>query len=250
MNELPGRNENEPHLMSLEKAMHQKPSRYLNGEGCQRAPGNRSRGALHSGGVSEDDTVGRTVRLSGENSRREAARSQPADQGVHAKTARVCGVVGALHSSVDPTESKTGGEPRKGARINASWSSEGPGDGREEGQWLFERITTPLKVQKLQRALYGKAKAEPKYRFYSLYGELLRPDVLETAMGAVARNNGAAGVDGQSCAAYLKSDEAWDQWREQLLKELRTKSYRPSPVRRVYIPKGDGKQRPLGHPHG
>jgi group II intron reverse transcriptase/maturase len=113
---------------------------------------------------------------------------------------------------------------------------------------LFERIATPLKIQKLQRTLYRKAKAEPKYRFYSLYGELLRKDLLETAMATVAGNNGAAGVDGQECHSYLRSDEAWDQWRDALLEELRTKSYRPSPVRRVYIPKGDGKERPLGIP--
>ena len=113
---------------------------------------------------------------------------------------------------------------------------------------LFERITTPAKVQKLQRVLYRKAKAEPGYRFYSLYGELLRRDVIETAMSAVAGNAGAAGVDGQECTAYTRSDEAWTQWRDSLLEELRTKTYRASPVRRVRIPKGDGKTRPLGIP--
>lgn len=113
---------------------------------------------------------------------------------------------------------------------------------------LFDRITTPPKIQKLQRTLYRKAKAEPKYRFYSLYGELLRKDLLEMAMSSVAHNDGAAGVDRQTCEVYLKGDEEWDQWRDQLLEEMRAKSYRPSPVRRVYIPKGDGKQRPLGIP--
>jgi RNA-directed DNA polymerase len=88
--------------------------------------------------------------------------------------------------------------------------------------------------------LYRKAKAEPGYRFYSLYGELLRCDVLETAMSAVANNAGAAGVDGQECTAYTRSDEAWTQWRDTLLEELRTKTHRASPVRRVRLPKGDG----------
>jgi RNA-directed DNA polymerase len=234
--------------MSLENEQNQKPSRYPNGEGCQGEPSNRATGFPHSGGVSGDDTVERTVRVSREISTREAARSQPAGQGGNAQTVRASGEVGALRSSCDPAESKTGGEPREGTRINAFGNSEGPGDGRAEAERLFERITTPPKVQKLQRALYGKAKAEPKYRFYSLYGELLRPDVLETAMRAVAGNNGAAGVDGQTCQVYLKSDEDWNQWRDQLLEELRTKNYRPSPVRRVYIPKGDGKMRPLGIP--
>ena len=67
-------------------------------------------------------------------------------------------------------------------------------------------------------------------------------------MRAVAANDGAAGVDGQSCSIHTSSDERWEQWRDQLLEELRTKSYRASPVRRVSIPKGDGKQRPLGIP--
>jgi len=117
-----------------------------------------------------------------------------------------------------------------------------------EAATLFDRITTPWKVQKLQRALYRKAKAAPAYRFYSLYGELLRRDLIETAMSAVARHDGAAGVDGQECSAYTRSDEAWQQWRDTLLEDLRAKTYRPSPVRRVRIPKGDGKTRPLGIP--
>ena len=88
----------------------------------------------------------------------------------------------------------------------------GHGEGRDDGRatvaTLFDRITTPAKVQKLQRALHRKAKAEPGCRFYSLYGELLRRDVLETAMSAVAHHDGAAGVDGQECLAYTRSDEA------------------------------------------
>ena len=67
-------------------------------------------------------------------------------------------------------------------------------------------------------------------------------------MSGVASNAGAAGVDGQECSAYTRSDEAWTQWRDALLEELRRKTYRVSPVRRVRIPKGDGKTRPLGIP--
>jgi hypothetical protein len=86
--------------------------------------------------------------------------------------------------------------------------SDGPADGRTAAETLFDRIRTPPKVQKLQRTLYRKAKAEPGYRFYSRYGEMLRHDVLETAMSAVASNAGAAGVDGQECSAYAGSEAA------------------------------------------
>lgn len=226
-----------------------KPSRYLNGEGCHAASSNRQLGAVDSGGVSEDDTIGRAAKVSWEISGREAATSQPPAQGgVPSKVGRAAREVGVLRSSEEAGATKTPVERREGTWVNANANSEGSEDGRSAAERLFDRITTPPKIQKLQRTLYGKAKAEPKYRFYSLYGELLRKDLLETAMASVAQNNGAAGVDGQECAIYLKSDEAWDQWREALLEELRTKRYRPSPVRRVYIPKGDGKKRPLGIP--
>ena len=106
-------------------------------------------------------------------------------------------------------------------------------------------IITPAKVRQLQIALYRKAKAQPKYRFWSLYGELLRLDVLESALDAQLRNNGEAGVDGESLAS-VKSKRR--EWLEQLQKELETKTYRPSPVLRVMIPKRSGGQRPLGIP--
>jgi group II intron reverse transcriptase/maturase len=106
-------------------------------------------------------------------------------------------------------------------------------------------IVTPEKVRQLQITLYRKAKAQPKYRFWSLYGELLRMDVLESALEAQFRNDGGAGVDGESLAS-VKSKRRW--WLEQLRAELQTKQYRPSPVLRVMIPKRSGGQRPLGIP--
>jgi len=235
--------------MSLEKFKTGKPSRCIPGEVCHAASSNRQVGAVDSGGVCEGDTTGREAKVSQEISGRVAATPQPPVQGGEpSKTGRADGEVGVLRSSEEPVETKTTEERREGTWVNANDNSEGSGDGWEEAERLFDQITTPPKIQKLQRTLYRKAKAEPKYRFYSLYGELLRKDLLETAMSSVAHNNGVGGVDGQRCEVYLKDDEAWDQWRDGLLEELRTKGYRPSPVRRVYIPKGDGKLRPLGIP--
>jgi RNA-directed DNA polymerase len=104
-------------------------------------------------------------------------------------------------------------------------------------------ITT---VGKLQTALQTKAKAEPNYRFYLLYDKLYRPDVLTLAYYRCRANKGAAGVDGQTFADI----EAYgvEKWLGELTKELKDKTYRPSPVKRVWIPKPDGKQRPLGIP--
>src|SRR5262249_37587355 len=103
-------------------------------------------------------------------------------------------------------------------------------------------------LQKLQRALYSKAKAEPEYRFWSLYGELTRLDLLEHALQRVERNGGACGVDGQTIQSIKARPEGRRQWLEQLQQEMQTKNYRPQAVRRVYIPKANGRQRPLGIP--
>ena len=233
--------------MSLETS-NREPSRYPNGEGCHAPLSNSQAAAQDLGGVSEGDRTGRADRVSRENSCGASATPPAVQSGNPTEAARAAGVVGVPRSSADPPDSKTGGERRRGTWDNARGHSEGPADGRAAVATLFDRITTPPKVQKLQRALYRKAKAEPGYRFYSLYGELLRRDVLETAMSAVAHHDGAAGVDGQECSTYTRNDEAWQAWRDRLLAELRTKTYRPSPVRRVRIPKGDGKTRPLGIP--
>jgi group II intron reverse transcriptase/maturase len=107
-------------------------------------------------------------------------------------------------------------------------------------------LIPPPKVQKLQAALHAKAKGSPDYRFYLLYDKLYRADVLEYAYRCCVANGGAAGVDGQTFEAIGAYGE--QRWLDELAEELKNKTYRPEPVRRVYIPKPDGKQRPLGIP--
>jgi len=101
-------------------------------------------------------------------------------------------------------------------------------------------------VQKLQAALHAKAKGNSNYRFYALYDKVYRKDVLWSAWRRCLVNGGVAGVDGQTFADIEKYGVT--KWLEELAEELRTKTYQPQAVRRVYIPKPDGKQRPLGIP--
>jgi len=107
-------------------------------------------------------------------------------------------------------------------------------------------LPTPPTVQKLQEALQAKAKAEPGFRFYSLYDKLSRWDVLFYAYLCCEANAGAAGVDGQTFQDI--QEYGVGRWLDELANELRTKTYRPAAVRRVFIPKPDGKLRPLGIP--
>ena len=107
-------------------------------------------------------------------------------------------------------------------------------------------LTTPFSVQKLQTALHAKAKESPNFRFHALYDKVYRKDVLAYAYERCKANGGAAGVDNQT----FEDIEAYgrERWLDELTQELKSRTYQPHPVRRVYIPKPDGKQRPLGIP--
>ena len=93
-------------------------------------------------------------------------------------------------------------------------------------------------------ALHAKAKAEAGYRFYALYEKISRTDILAHAYAQCRSNKGAPGVDGQDFADI----EAYgvERWLAELALALRRETYRPEPIRRVFIPKANGKLRPLG----
>jgi len=154
-------------------------------------------------------------------------------------------------------ESEGGIVPVRGAKQNApggkapcfgqAWEG-----GKREGMAETARSNHPGglppidKVRRLQRKLWRAAKRQPERRFHALYDRIHRSDVLWEAWRRVRRNRGAAGVDGVTLAAV----EAYGVGRlvEELRHDLQSGKYRPQPVRRRYIPKADGRQRPLGIP--
>lgn len=184
-------------------------------------------------------------------------RSQAQSAAQASQTGQASGVgpeVGGVHSSEAGSEfdlharhagyrAALKAKSRDSARSPASQRSKGQGDGSAQAG-----IKTPEKVRQLQRTLYRKAKAEPRYRFWTLYGEIMRRDVLEHALQRVAANHGGPGVDGQRVETIRARPESQRQWLDALQAELKAKTYRPSPVRRVFIPKSHGGQRPLGIP--
>jgi len=105
-------------------------------------------------------------------------------------------------------------------------------------------LATPASVQKLQMALHAKAKTEAGYRFYALYDKIYRGDILAHAYAQCRSNKGAPGVDGQD----FPDVEAYgvQRWLGELATALKEETYRPEPIRRVFIPKANGKLRPLG----
>jgi RNA-directed DNA polymerase len=107
-------------------------------------------------------------------------------------------------------------------------------------------LETPEKIRMLQKKLYSKAKQEPGYRFYLLYDKIYREDILAHSWALAKANAGAPGVDGQSFEQI--ESQGLEKWLHGIREELRNRTYKPEPVRRVMIPKAGGGQRPLGIP--
>ena len=107
-------------------------------------------------------------------------------------------------------------------------------------------LKTPEKIRTFQRKLYLKAKSEPDFRFYLLYDKICREDILLHAYRLAKANGGSSGVDGVTFETV--ESEGLDEWLTGIGEQLRSKAYKPQPVRREMIPKPGGGKRPLGIP--
>ncbi len=112
----------------------------------------------------------------------------------------------------------------------------------------FREALLPPRLRELRQKLGQKAKQQKRFRFYSLYGLVCRADVLQGAYAAVRRNGGAPGVDGMGLEQIGATPEREAAFLEEIERSLKEKTYRAQAVRRVYIPKANGKLRPLGIP--
>ena len=110
----------------------------------------------------------------------------------------------------------------------------------------MQELTNKDKIREFQRKLNEKAKADRKFRFYSLYDKTYRMDILEEAYRRAKSNGGTCGVDGETFENVESKGRT--EYLAELQIELKTEQYKPKPVLRVYIPKANGKTRPLGIP--
>lgn len=132
--------------------------------------------------------------------------------------------------------------------LDSNWVHYGDPDRALWDQDKFQPELFPDKVRQLRLKLYQKAKHEPSFRFYALYDRVYRMDVLKAAWKQVGKRRKAAGIDGVRAEMILDQEQGVDEFLVNIQDELKQKCYCPSPVKRVYIPKADGKKRPLGIP--
>jgi RNA-directed DNA polymerase len=161
--------------------------------------------------------------------------------------------VGGAHSSEDPSI-KSAGSQGALARVKRSQGNrelievETSTTEQAAKELSFREAILPPSLQELRQKLGQKAKQQKRYRFYSLYGLVSREDVLQAAWAAVRRNDGAPGVDGVSIEQISATPEREAAFLSEIQASLRKKTYRAKAVLRVYIPKANGKPRPLGIP--
>jgi len=207
------------------------PSPWLAGEGRWAKAIQLLLPLYRSGGVCGDGMSGRDAGLSRETC---ACGGQPPTDGTTLATRKAdpaCAGVGVLHSSDEAPV--TGVERRRGSCADASKASREPGDGPQGIGTPASPKSAVETVRKLQRTLYRQAKSQPKWRAWSLYGELCRKEILEAALRQVIENGGAPGVDQMKVEQLKENPDLRQQWLSELREELRAKTYRPSPVRRL-----------------
>ena len=226
-----GHNESEPHLMSIEKKTTGEPSRCLAAKAVRGRRRQPSESCLSLRRCQRGWHVGKGDRVNPGDLR--AWRRKPPTGGTtsamrEAETARAG--VGVLHSSDEAPEN--GVERRRGSCADASEADRERGDG-PQGIVTPTVPETATGVRKLQRTLYRQAKSKPKWKAWSLYGDVCRKEILEAALRQVIANGGAPGVDQMKVEQLKENPDLRQQWLSELREELRAKTYRPSPVRRL-----------------
>jgi hypothetical protein len=151
---------------------------------------------------------------------------------------------GVVVPRIVATKNATGGKDPCGGQVGDARTRKGM-PGRSGANSPGGRLPID-NVRQLQRRLWRAAKRQPGRRFHALMDRIYRRDVLWEAWRRVKRNRGAAGVDAMTLAAV--EQRGVEGFLEDLGAQLRAGTYRPAAVRRRYIPKADGKQRPLGIP--
>lgn len=232
--------------MSLEKSKPWSRAAAHTGEGCQdRAKANPAR----SGRGRNDRLPGQRHGGVGGDGRHQPVLGLKDESSSGGPTGPTPGTSGHPARPVRPEEQSE--RPVVATKPGNAGGAKGPhlvdvnSEAEDSAMAAFGRLPTPENVRRLQRTLYRKAKTDRKWRAWSLSGELCRRDVLETALTAVLANAGAPGVDGVT-TEQVKANRC--AFLDEVQTQLRERTYRPSPVMRVWIPKADGKRRPLGIP--
>ena len=220
-----------------------KSSRCVNGEDWQEKTEQSSGSFQRPGGVG-DGSMLRRASVGGREISHCGGKPPTMDTSEN-KVPAAMREVGSLRSSNETPV--MGVEQRRGRSANVSEVERERTDGSRDlpTEAATEKMT---RVRKLQRTLYRQAKSKPKWKAWSLYGDLCSRDILEEALWKVIANGGGPGIDGMR-VEDLRDDESFrEQWLTKLQADLKGKNYRPSAIKRVYIPKANGKMRPLGIP--